>query len=74
MTSARMATDGDLPCGSLIFDTAGNLYGTTQYGGDGGRDFGQRRDGIRVDAQRERRLDGEEAARLRHRRHRHGRG
>lgn len=25
--------DGDLPFGGLIFDAAGNLYGTTQYGG-----------------------------------------
>lgn len=27
-------TDGGLPLGSLIFDTAGNLYGTTTSGGD----------------------------------------
>jgi hypothetical protein len=25
--------DGRLPIGGLIFDTAGNLYGTTAYGG-----------------------------------------
>jgi uncharacterized repeat protein (TIGR03803 family) len=27
-------TDGTVPAGSLIFDTAGNLYGMTNYGGD----------------------------------------
>jgi len=27
------STDGDIPLGNLIFDTAGNLYGTTEYGG-----------------------------------------
>jgi hypothetical protein len=27
--------DGNYPVGSLIFDGSGNLYGTTQYGGDG---------------------------------------
>ena len=26
-------TDGSAPTGSLIFDSAGNVYGTTQYGG-----------------------------------------
>ena len=26
-------TDGTLPYGGLIFDAAGNLYGTTCYGG-----------------------------------------
>jgi len=26
-------TDGALPTGSLIFDSAGNLYGTTSEGG-----------------------------------------
>lgn len=31
---------GTGPAASLIFDTAGNLYGTTQYGGDGDRNFG----------------------------------
>jgi uncharacterized repeat protein (TIGR03803 family) len=27
-------SDGSLPVGGLIFDSAGNLYGTTAYGGD----------------------------------------
>jgi uncharacterized repeat protein (TIGR03803 family) len=27
--------DGDFPVGGLIFDAAGNLYGTTEYGGGG---------------------------------------
>jgi len=29
-------TDGDLPNGALIFDAAGNLYGTTDFGGTTG--------------------------------------
>jgi uncharacterized repeat protein (TIGR03803 family) len=28
-------SDGDQPSGSLIMDKSGNLYGTTQFGGDG---------------------------------------
>jgi len=28
--------DGETPVGGVIFDTAGNLYGTTAYGGSGG--------------------------------------
>ena len=30
------ASDGELPVGALIFDTVGNLYGTTNEGGSGG--------------------------------------
>ena len=30
------ASDGSTPFGGLIFDAAGNLYGTTYYGGSGG--------------------------------------
>ncbi len=30
-------SDGQLPSAGLIFDTSGNLYGTTANGGDGGR-------------------------------------
>jgi uncharacterized repeat protein (TIGR03803 family) len=33
--------DGETPLSTLIFDAAGNLYGTTEYGG-GGTCFGQR--------------------------------
>jgi len=29
------ATDGQLPFDALVFDTAGNLYGTTKVGGSG---------------------------------------
>lgn len=29
-------SDGGNPAGALLFDSAGNLYGTTYYGGDGG--------------------------------------
>lgn len=32
--------DGSQPTGSLIFDTAGSLYGTTWYGGDSGSNCG----------------------------------
>jgi uncharacterized repeat protein (TIGR03803 family) len=32
--SQRNCTDGSNPAGGLIFDAAGNLYGTTEYGGD----------------------------------------
>lgn len=28
--------DGESPAAGLVFDTAGNLYGTTEYGGDNG--------------------------------------
>jgi|HubBroStandDraft_5_1064220.scaffolds.fasta_scaffold14239_2 uncharacterized repeat protein (TIGR03803 family) len=31
--SFQGGTDGDLPSGGLLIDKAGNLYGTTQYGG-----------------------------------------
>ncbi len=50
-------TDGINPPADLIFDTAGNLYGTTYEGGDL-----QLRDGVRVDAHGGRGLDGEGAA------------
>ena len=50
------ATTGIVRLAGLIFDAAGNLYGTTR-----GRHL-RRRDGVRVDAQRERWLDGEGAA------------
>ena len=49
-------TDGIHPHAGLIFDAAGNLYGTTSVGGTS-----QRRDGVRVDARRGRNLDGEGA-------------
>ena len=32
-------TDGYYPRAGLIFDGAGNLYGTTEYGGDYGGDY-----------------------------------
>src|SRR5438552_4052006 len=32
--------DGTLPYAGLIMDKAGNLYGTTEFGGDGSCDFG----------------------------------
>jgi len=34
-------TDGFEPMGSLAFDQAGNIYGTTAYGGNLGCDFGE---------------------------------
>lgn len=34
--SQEKCSDGDQPISGLIFDTAGNLYGTTPYGGHGG--------------------------------------
>ncbi len=46
-----------MPYAGLIFDAAGNLYGTTELGGTYGP-----RDGVRVDAHSGRRLDGEGAA------------
>jgi uncharacterized repeat protein (TIGR03803 family) len=33
---AGYPTDGATPAANLVFDTAGNLYGTTAYGGSGG--------------------------------------
>ena len=33
-------TDGGQPVGNLLFDAAGNLYGTTTYGGTGSCQFG----------------------------------
>ena len=35
--SFKNGKDGAAPVGSLIFDSSGNLYGTTQYGGGSGR-------------------------------------
>jgi len=32
----KNSNDGETPAGSVIFDSAGNLYGTTAYGGSGG--------------------------------------
>ena len=51
------ARTGLIPAAGLIFDAAGNLYGTTY----GGRHL-RRRDGVRVDARSGRGLDGEGAA------------
>jgi len=31
---ARIFNDGNDLSGNPVFDTAGNLYGTTEYGGD----------------------------------------
>ena len=58
--------DGTTPQAGLIFDAAGNLYGTTVE-----RRAYWRRDGVRVVARRGRKLDGEGAVELRQR---HGRG
>ena len=55
----------DYPDAGLIFDAAGNLYGTTYVWR-----HSRLRDGVRADAQRGRRLDGDGAAQLRQR---HGR-
>ncbi len=49
------ARTGMRPQAGLIFDAAGNLYGTTSEGGIHGM-----RDGVRVDAQGGRGLDGDE--------------
>ena len=49
-------TDGTSPYAGLIFDAAGNLYGTTVN-----RRSYRRRDSVRVDARRGRNLDGEGA-------------
>ncbi len=35
-TESGGASDGQSPEAPMIFDTAGNLYGTTRYGGSGG--------------------------------------
>ena len=32
----KNSNDGETPAGGVIFDQAGNLYGTTAYGGSGG--------------------------------------
>jgi hypothetical protein len=32
----KNSNDGETPAGGVIFDQAGNLYGTTAYGGEGG--------------------------------------
>ena len=47
-------TDGSTPYNGVIFDNAGNLYGTTYVGG-----LSSVRHGLRVDAPRGRALDGE---------------
>ena len=50
-------SDGCDPDAGLIFDAAGNLYGTTYYGGASGV-----RHGFQADAESGRKLDGERAA------------
>ncbi len=38
--SFQGGTDGNFPVAGLIFDAAGDLYGTTSYGGSGGCSYG----------------------------------
>ena len=50
-------TDGFAPYSGLVFDAAGNLYGTTYYGGTNSKG-----DGVRVDTHSGWGLDGAGAA------------
>src|ERR1700722_7656998 len=38
--SRKNCSDGSFPVPGLVMDSAGNLYGTTQYGGKGGNQLG----------------------------------
>jgi uncharacterized repeat protein (TIGR03803 family) len=43
---SKPGTDGRLPQGNLVFDSAGNLYGTTVYGGANGKACGNQGCGV----------------------------